>query len=116
MIGERAKVMPNYVISTALQEIPADLGIIADGRSPVAVFFGLSDVRMMEALLLQSYAQQSRQECSVIVLLETEGSVSAKMRQRANNHLTAVPNFRGEERAACARIAREALGFDPTKH
>ena len=114
MVGGRAKVMTDYAVSAALREVPADLGIVADGRPPVAVFFGLSDVRMMEALLLQSYAQQAKQECSVIALLETEGSVSAKMRQRANNHLTAVPNFRGEERAACARIAREALGFDPT--
>jgi Domain of unknown function DUF1828 len=116
IVGERAKIIPDYVISKALQEIPADLGIVADGRPPVALFFGLSDARLMEALLLQAYAQQAHDQCSVIALLESESSVSAKMRQRANNHLSAVPNYRGEERAACARIAREALGYDPTMH
>lgn len=114
MIGDKARIVPDYVVSAGLQEVPADLGIIADGRPPVALFFGISDARLMEALLLQAWAQQRREDCAVIALLETEGAASTKMRQRANNHLTAVPNFRGEERAACARIAREALGFDPT--
>ena len=113
IIGDRARVVSDYVVSDQLREVPADLAILADGRPPVALFFGVSDARLMEALLLQAWAQQRREQCSVMAILETEAAVSTKMRQRANNHLTAVPNFRGEERAACSRIAREALGFDP---
>ena len=113
VVGDRASIVENYVISLQLEEVPADVGIVVDGRPPVAVFFGSSDARVMEALLLQAYADKISQQCSVMTLLETEAGVSSKMRQRANNHLSAVPIFRGDERAACARIAREALGFDP---
>lgn len=114
IIGDRARVVADYIVSNELREVPADLAILAEGRPPVALFFGVSDARLMEALLLQAWAQQRREQCSVMALLETETAVTTKMRQRANNHLTAVPNFRGEERAACSRIVREALGFDPT--
>ena len=113
VLGDRARVVENYPISNQLEEVPADIGIVVDGRPPVAVFFGSSDARIMEALLLQAYAERVGEPCSVLALLETEATVSAKMRQRANNHLDAVPIFRGDERAACARIAREALGQDP---
>lgn len=114
--GDRADVIDGYVVHDSLREIPADLGVVAPGRTPVAVFFGTSDTDVMEALLLQSYAERAQVPCAVMALLETEGSVKQKVRQLANNHLEAVPNFRGEEEAACKRIVREALGFDPTTH
>jgi hypothetical protein len=113
VVGDRAKIILSYVVSKRLEEVPADVGVVVEGRPPVAVFFGSSDTRVMEALLLQAYADKLSESCSVLTLLETEAAVSSKMRQRANNHLNAVPIFRGDEQAACARIAREALGFDP---
>lgn len=112
--GDRAQVIEDYVVNPALGEVPADLGIVVANRPPVAVFFRVSESRVYEALLLQSYAEKANIPCAVMALLETEGSITQKMRQRANNHLEAVPNFRGEEMAACARIVREALGYDPT--
>jgi hypothetical protein len=112
--GERAEVIDEFVVSPALAEVPADLGIVVKDRPPVAVFFGVSESRVYEALLLQSYAEKANIPCAVMALLETEASVTQRMRQRANNHLEAVPNFRGEELAACVRIVREAIGFDPT--
>lgn len=115
VVGDRARIIESYVISKALEEVPADVGIVVEGRPPVAVFFGSSDNRIMEALLLQAYADKANEHCSVMTLLETEAAVSSKMRQRANNHLSAVPIFRGDERAACARIAREALGFEASQ-
>ncbi len=114
--GDRAKIEEDYVIDSRLKEYPADLAIMAPNRPPVALFFGVSDVRVMEALLLQSYAENQKVSCKVMALLETENSVSSKTRQRANNHLEAVPNFRGAEEDACKRIVRQALGMDPTAH
>lgn len=114
--GDRASVIESYVVSEKLKDFPADLGIVSDGRPPVALFFGTSELSVMEALLLQSYAEKEHVNCAVITLLETESSVSKKMRQRANNHLAAVPNFRDDEEAACKRIVREAIGIDQTLH
>lgn len=113
LAGNRASVLENHIVHPKLREYPADLAIVAPDRAPVAIFFGVSDLHIMEALLLQSYAEKAEVECKVIALLETEGSVSQKARQRANNHLEAVPNFRGDEDNACKRIVREALGHDP---
>lgn len=114
--GDRAEIFENYVVNQAIEDVPADIGIVVEGQPPVAVFFGLSEVRVMEALLLQSYSENAKIDCAVIALLENESSISQKLRNRANNHLEAVPIFRGDELAACKRIVREALGFDPTVH
>ena len=112
--GTRAQIFENHVINPSVSDVAAELAIITPNRPPVAVFFGIDDKHVMEALLLQSYAANKHVDCAVIALLETEGAVTSKIRQRANNHLEAVPTFRGDERAACARIVREAIGFDPT--
>lgn len=114
--GDRAKIIPNYVVHPALADSPAELGIVVDGRPPVALFFGLNDMHVMEALLLQSYAENASVSCSVIALLENENSIKQTIRTRAANHLDAVPIFRGSELDACKRIVKEALGFDPTLH
>ncbi len=116
MAGDRAQIVEDYVVSPLIPDVSAELAILAPNRPPVAVFFGIDDSHVMEALLLQSYAENKQVDCKVVALLETEGAVKGKTRQRANNHLTAVPNFRGDEAAACKRIVREALGLDPTVH
>jgi hypothetical protein len=110
----RAEVFENYAISPKITDVTADLAVIAPNRPPVAVFFGVDDKHAMEALLLQSYAENKQVDCAVIALLETETSVTNKMRQRLSNHIEAIPSFRGDERAACIRIIRQAIGFDPT--
>jgi len=110
VIGDRASIAERFIVSPELEEIPADLGIVVEGRPPLALFFGLSESRIFEALLLQAYADKSNVKVSVVALLESESSISKKMRQRAANHLDATPVFRGDELAACARIAREAFG------
>jgi hypothetical protein len=109
LVGERGKVIEDFVLSAELREIPADLGIVVDGKPPVAVFFGVTESRLLEALLLQAYADKERFRCGVVAMLETEAAVSKKLRQRAANHLDAVPIFRGDERAACIRVVRQAL-------
>jgi hypothetical protein len=110
LTGDRAKVFEEFVVSDTLKEISADVGIVAPDRKPVALFWGISDAKIMEALLLQAWAKQNSVECYVTALLEKSSSVTAKMRQRADNHLDAVPVYDGEEDAACARIVRQALG------
>ena len=114
VIGDRAVIRENFVISDALSEFPADVGILAEGKPPLALFWGTADSKVLEALLLQAYAANSGVQCSVGAMLEHDKSVPEKMRQRASNHLDFVTYFRGAKREACARVAREALGYDPT--
>lgn len=110
LAGDRAQVVQDYVIGPKVSEYPADIAIIAPNRPPVALFFGISEAHVLEALLLQANAEKFDIKCAVIALLENEASVSQKTRARANNHLEAVPNFRDDEYAACNRIVREAIG------
>jgi hypothetical protein len=113
IIGDRAQLVRGFVVDQSLDEFPADLGILAEGRPPVALFWGTSDSKVYEALLLKAYAQANLVECAVVTLLEQAKSVTQKMLQRASNHLDANPIFMGQAHQACARIARQALGFDP---
>lgn len=108
LASDRVKIEHDFVIHEKLKEIPADLGIISKDHPPVALFFGVSDAKVLEALLLQSYATNEKIPCSVVALLETESAVSKKTRQRAHNHLDTVPYFRQDERAACIRVLKEA--------
>lgn len=113
--GTHADVFRDHPINSLQPtDTKADLAIIAKDKPPVAVFFGIDDKHILEALLLQSYAANKRLDCAVMALLETESAITSSVRQRAHNHLEAVTTFRGDERAACARIVRQALGFDPT--
>lgn len=110
VVGDRGRVIEGYTVDPRISDVPADLGIISEGRPPVAVFFILSDNRLLEALLLQAYAEKEHVPCTVMAMLETDASLSSKMNQRAANHLDGVPIFRGDERAACERIAKAAFG------
>jgi hypothetical protein len=97
-----------------LDEFPADIVLRGDGRKPVALFFGITDTKVYEALLLQSYAKyQMHRECDVVVLLETDSSVTKKARQRADNHLI-VPRFSGAKSDAIGRIVEVATGQRPS--
>jgi hypothetical protein len=110
-VGSRASINENQSVSTELSDFPADLVIHAQGRPPVAVFLGVTEQHVSEAVMLQMAAlYEAHIECSVIALLEKDGSLTQRARQRANNRLTAVPIFRGDERAAIARIEREVFG------
>jgi len=115
LVKDRARLEENYAVHTKLKEFPADLGIVASGRPPVAVFFGLSESKLYEALLLQAYALNEQVDCSVVALLETESVVSKKVRQRGANHLDAMPVYRGDEDAACMRVVHEAIGRDASR-
>jgi len=108
LASNRVKIEHDFVIHEKLKEFPADLGLIPRDGQPVALFFGISDAKVLEALLLQSYAANQGIPCSVVAMLETESAISKKTRQRAHNHLDTVPYFREDERAACVRVLKEA--------
>lgn len=107
-----ARVSEREAVSAALSEADLpDLVIRVYGQPPVAVFIAVSDARLYEAIFLRTIADhEAKEACSVVALLEKSDTrlVSARMRQRAQNRLDAVPVYYGEEGAAVARIAREA--------
>jgi hypothetical protein len=110
-IGGRAEIREGEPVSDALGEVDADMVIEAQGRPPVAIFFGNSTSKVQDALFLQMAAlHEAHVDLSVIALLETEHSVPPALRRRASNRLAAVTEFREDEDAAVARIAREAIG------
>lgn len=109
-LGSRVEIKENEPIAPGI-EFPADLIIQAPGREPVAVFLAMSEQRVLEAVVAQmAVTYEAHLSCSVIALLEKDGSVTRKMRTRASNRLTAMPIFEGDEKAAIQRIQREVLG------
>ena len=113
-IEGKAEIVPDGIVYPDLAEFQADIVLRGKGREPVALFFGVSDVKVYEALLLHSYARyQLRRNCSVVVLLESDASVTKKARQRADNHVI-VPRFKGAKADAIGRIAEEVIGERPS--
>ncbi len=103
-------------VAPQLSDYPADAVVRALNRDPVAVFFGTSDSKVYEALLLQSNARYVvHVNIQVVVLLEKDNSVTRKARLRADNHLI-VPRYRNAERDAIGRIMEAAVGERPTMH
>jgi hypothetical protein len=109
LVGDQAELRDSFIVAPSLSEFPADLGIIAKGKPPVALFWGVSESKVYEALLLQAYAQSANIPCSVVTLIESQTTVSQKMRQRAANRLDASPYYRGDETQACARLLRSVI-------
>ena len=111
-IGSRAAVRENEAVSEDLADFPADLVIRATNRDPVAVFLGVSEQRISEAIMLQMAATyEARTPVQVIGVLERETALSGRGRQRAANRLAALTYFRGDEAATVQRIEREVFGL-----
>lgn len=115
-IADKADIFESGIVDEALKENVADLVIKSEGRKPVALYFGTSESKVLEALLLQSYAENKQIDCSVVALLETKKGISSKLQDRASNHLDAVPVFRGMEADAIDRIVKEVTGQRPLVH
>ena len=111
VIGERAEIKQDEIVAPELSEYPADIVLRVAQRPPVAVFLCNSDVKVLEALLLHMASQFEKHiACSVVALIESDRAISRKHRQRASNHLNAVPEFRGDETQAIKRIEKELFG------
>lgn len=112
IIGDRATVSEREPVAPRLADFIADFVIRAADRPPVGVFLGMSNQRVLEAVVIQFRATyETREPCSIIALLERGQSVTAPVRRQAANRLSAVTEFRGDEIAAINRIAYEALGL-----
>jgi len=110
LVGDRMTMTEQSDISAELSDFTPDFALQAPGRNPVGVFLGTSDARVLEALYMQMRAEhETHTAVSIIALLEREKAISAKVRQQANNRLSAVANYRGDEMGALGRIVKEAL-------
>lgn len=110
-IGERAEITDNEAVSSSLQDTLPDMVLKAPGRRPVALFFGTSEKRVYEAILLQMQAlYEANEDIAVVALLESDAVLNRDLRRRASNRLEALPTFRGDEVEAIHRIEREVVG------
>lgn len=113
----KAKFEENATIAPKLSDFTADFVLRAPSRPPVAVYLGISDNRILEALFMQMRARYEVDEpVSIVALLEKRRALSSKVLQQAMNRLDAVTEFRGDEIAAVERIARTAIGDSFVRH
>jgi hypothetical protein len=116
-VGDRATVREDELVDQQLSEVRPDLVIEGPNRDPVAVFLAQAPQRVNDAIFLQMAAlYEAHRTLSVVALLEADSSVSAKLRQRASNRLSAVPIYRHDEDQAVQRIVREAIGAGVMTH
>jgi hypothetical protein len=116
-VSGKASFEENATISSKLADFTADFVLRAKGRPPVAVYLGISDNRILEALFMQMRARYEVEEpASIVALLEKRRTLSSKVLQQAMNRLDAVTEFRGDEAAAVQRIARTAIGDNYLRH
>lgn len=112
VVGDKAKIAEGEAIAPALSDSPADFVLRAPGKPPVGVYLATSDKQVYEATLVHMRAlHEVNVECAITVLIERASAVSNKARQQAENRIAAFAEFRGDERAAIERIARDAIGF-----
>jgi len=110
-IGDRAEIIEGEPVSLTLQDTLPDMVLRAPHRRPVALFFGTSEKRVYEAILLQMQAlYEAKEDVAVVALLETDAVLNRDLRRKASNRLEALPTFRDDEIEAIHRIEREVLG------
>lgn len=110
-VGDRATIKEDALVDERLSEVRPDLVIHGPNRDPVAVFLAQSSQRVNDAIFLQMSAlYEAHQSLAVVAMLEADSTISAKLRQRASNRLSAVPIYRNDEDQAVQRIVREAIG------
>lgn len=107
----KATIRKNAPLHATLKEYPADIAIFSvEDRPPVGLFFGTSDIRSMEALLLRSKAfGELAKDYPVILMLEQEGTIAKKQMARADANLI-VPRYRGTEVEAIGRVFETVTG------
>lgn len=116
-VGNRAVIKEDELVNERLSEVKPDLVIQGPNRDPVAVFLAQSSQRINDAIFLQMAAlYEAHTVVAVVAMLEEDISVSAKLRQRAANRLSAVPIYRNDEDQAVQRIVREAIGSSAMIH
>lgn len=99
-------------ISESLANYQADSVIRVVNRPPVAVFYGNSDFRVNEGLILKMESVIDQIACVVTLLLETPkpNTVSDRILTRATNRVDDVLVFRGDQKQAMDRLYAIATG------
>ena len=110
-----AKVQFRARLSDAWDNYLADAVISPKGGLPAIVFFGTSEAKVDEAVLMHWELRSKGQRNPVTLILESAKppAVSSRALRRAHNRLDAMPVFRGAEDAAMEKLASEiGLGSD----
>lgn len=98
-------------VSADLADVTPDMVFYPNNRDPVALFIATNDAKLWQAMLLRVIADSERHlPLSVIAVLETETSVSQKVRVQADNRLDAAPRYRSGPSDTIQRIARVVVG------
>jgi hypothetical protein len=105
-------------VSDELTGFTPDMVFYPVGRDPVALFIATNDAKLWQAMLLRIVADSEKHvPLSVIAVLETDTSVSQKVRLQADNRLDAVPRYRGGPDDTIHRITRVIIGNEAaTQH
>ena len=90
----------NYLADAVIQPAIGD---------PLVVFFGTSEAKVDEAVIMHYDLRVRGQNSPVALILETAkpSNVSARALSRAHNRLEAMPVFRGDEEAAMEKLATQ---------
>ena len=111
-LADKAEIKEQEPVSAKLAEISPDMVLRAKDRDPVALFIATTAPKLHEAIELQFMATyEQRIPLKVIAMIESDSSISGRVRVRADNRLDAVPRFRSEETVAIERVAKEVLGW-----
>ncbi|MCO5161077.1 MAG: DUF1828 domain-containing protein [Mesorhizobium sp.] len=98
-------------VSQQLADVTPDMVFYPESRDPVALFIATNDAKLWQAMLLRVIADSERHvPLSVIAVLETETSVSQKVRLQADNRLDAAPRYRSGPLDTIQRITRVVVG------
>jgi hypothetical protein len=99
----------NAPVYEDLNEVIPDYVLRREGhKKPLALFLASTSEKLWQAMHLQLIAEhEARKPVSVVALLETGHTGTAKVRDKAANRLAATLNWRGDEAAAFQRILRE---------
>ncbi|MES0134762.1 DUF1828 domain-containing protein [Mesorhizobium sp. M0016] len=98
-------------VSPDLTDVTPDMVFYPEDRDPVALFIATNDSKLWQAMLLRVIADSERHlPLSVVAVLETETSVSQKVRLQADNRLDAAPRYKSGPIDTIQRIARVVVG------
>ncbi|MER8851417.1 DUF1828 domain-containing protein [Mesorhizobium australicum] len=98
-------------VSEELKDITPDMVFYPVNRDPVALFIATNEAKIWQAMLLRVIAESVvHQPLSVVAVLETENSISQKVRLQADNRLDALPRYKSGPHDTIQRIARVVVG------
>lgn len=104
-----AKVEFRAKLSDAWDNYVADAVVTPVSGEPMVVFFGTSEAKVDEAVIMHYDLRAKGQGSPIALVLESAkpNNVSARALRRAHNQLEALPVFRGDEDAAMNKLAAQ---------